>query len=146
MQKTETEDMVEIPFEYLLAIHIQMNAMYDKLKEPLGDSEGLSLMALSANAGLTAKQPTPSASIGELRRVINGVGYELAAERKGNLVTFRLACPYADRIHPHLGNESSFCPMSQTVLSTMRKKYFKSTITSSKLVHGGSLFSIEVQD
>ncbi|MDA4124077.1 MAG: hypothetical protein OK438_01310 [Thaumarchaeota archaeon] len=101
---------------------------------------------MSADAGLPAKQPTPSSSVDELRKLINGVGYELTAELKDDLVKFRLACPYADRIHPHLGNEATFCPMSMTVLSAIRKKYWKSMVTGTSLVHGGSSFTIKIQE
>ena len=143
--ETKRNDLVTVPFEYLLSTHVQMNATYDKLKEIIGESATLALFALAADENLPSKRPTAPSSVEELRKILDESGYELNAEVIGDNVDFRLSCPHAARIHPHLGTDPSFCPMSQMVLSTMRKKFGKSVVVESKLVRGGSQFIIKVQ-
>jgi hypothetical protein len=62
--------MVTVPFEYLLSTHVQMSASYDKLKELLGESVALALFARAADAGLLAMLPTVSSSVEELKEVL----------------------------------------------------------------------------
>jgi hypothetical protein len=54
-------------------------------------------------------------------------------------------CPYASRVHKYLGTDVCFCPMSQTVLTTLRKKYPRSVVTNTNLEQSGSFFTIRVQ-
>jgi hypothetical protein len=141
----QDDRMVTVPFEYLLSTHVQMSASYDKLKELLGESVALALFAMAADAGLPAMLPSASSSVEELKEVLAETGYELSADEKDDTIEFRLKCPHADRIHPYLGENATFCPMSQMVLSTMRRKFGTSIVTDTSLVPDGSRFTIKVQ-
>lgn len=137
---------VKVPFDYLLSTHIQMQATYDKLKEMLGESQALAVFALSADNDLPAKQPDAQASVEELMRLMAEGGYSLKGEEEeGGSLKFELTCPHAAKIHPHLGMNASYCPMSQMVLSTVRMRYGNSVVTRSKLNRTGSTFTIQVQ-
>ena len=112
----------------------------------MGERATRDLLALAADQVLPAKQASPESSVDKLREILDGAGYELSETRDGNVVEFSLSCPFADRIHPHLGEGATFCPMSQTVLSAIRKKYPNSLVVDNKLVKSGSSFSIKVEE
>jgi hypothetical protein len=139
-------NIATVPFEYLISTHVQMNASYEKLKEIIGESQALALFALAADKDLPGQMPTPSSSVEELNVIMGECGYNLNVDLKGDKAEFSLSCPHADMIHPKLGKGASFCPMSQSVLSAMRKKYVKPVVTNTKLVRGGSQFTIKVQE
>ena len=140
------EDIVTVPFAYLLEMHAQINASYEKLVETIGEPGTRALFAAAAEGIPSSGMTTAESSVDKLNELLKGAGYELTRTRERNVVEFSLACPYADRIHPHLGKNATYCPMSQTVLNTIRKKFPDSQIIENKLVNGGSKFTIRIED
>ena len=115
------------------------------MKEILGESAAMVFFTLSADSDLPALQTDSQTSIDELRRLLAQADYALEGEAQGKTATFTLACPYAERIHPYLGRDASFCPMSQTVLSTVRKTFGRTVITDCRLNGEGSTFALRIQ-
>jgi hypothetical protein len=140
------DDVVSVPFEYLLELHSQINAAYEKLTELIGEPATRAFFALSAARDLPGQQPSPVSSVEKLREILDGVGYDLNETSVGNVVTFTLSCPFAGRIHPRLSGGATYCPMSQTVLSTILKKYPRSIIVDNRLSKAGSTFSIRIEE
>lgn len=139
-----TNDTVTVPFVYFLQLHSQVNAVYEILEETYGAERALAIFTSAADRVLPSKEATSEASVEKLHEILCG-GYELTETHKDNVVEFSLTCPFADEIHPRLNTGASLCPMSQTVLSTIRKKYANSEILESKLVKGGSRFVIRLE-
>ena len=142
----EDEEIVSVPFEYLVELHSQINASYEKLKELIGEPATRALLALASDQVVPGRETSPESSVGKLREIFDGVGYDLKEKRDGDIVKFDLACPFAERIHPRLGGSMTYCPMSLTVLSTIRKKYPKSVIVDNSLAKKGSSFSIRIEE
>lgn len=139
------KDTVTVPFEYFLELHSQINAAYEKLEETLGAEKARAIFTSSADLDLPSKEATQAASVEKLREILYGAGYELTETHKENVVEFRLICPFAERIHPRLNRGASYCPMSQAVLSAIRKKYTDSKVLDSELLKDGSRFVIKLE-
>jgi hypothetical protein len=146
IERGEEPELVTVPFDYLLSMHLKLNASFEKMKEILGESQAMMLFTMSADSDLPALQLDTWSSIDELKRLLSQADYRLDGKTEGDTVTFTLGCPYAERIHPYLGRSASFCPMSQTLLSTVRKRYGKTVVTSCKLNRKGSTFTLKIQE
>jgi len=142
-QAGEEPELVTVPFDYLLSMHLKLNASYDRMKEVLGESQAMKFFTMSSDCDLPALQLDPESGIDELRRLLSLADYRLVGSTEGDTAAFTLECPYAERIHPYLGRNASFCPMSQTLLSTVRKKYGQSVVTAIQLNKKGSTFTLK---
>ena len=145
----QEEETVEIPLEYLTSLHVLLNKTFDKLKEVLGESAAMMFFTLAASPEVlesVGSRGDIDFLGGKLSKRLEGFGYDLEQVTEGDSVVYRLRCPYAAKIHPHLDDGSTYCPMSQMVLGLLRKQHKKTVLTDSKLRGDGATFTIRLQD
>ncbi|HEV2225797.1 MAG TPA: hypothetical protein VGR56_03220 [Nitrososphaerales archaeon] len=141
----EAED-VRIPMDYLISTHVLLSKSYQKLSEILGASAAMTFFSLASDYEPFGPMSKDKMDTDNLKTMLTSFGYSLKEEKKADSVEYRLWCPHAAKIHPELGEDASFCPMSQMVLGTVRKEHPKSIVTFSGLHDDGSSFTIKVQD
>lgn len=125
-----------------------LNQSYEKMKEILGESTALMFFSLASEFPAWSELGTGDLDLigGKLSARLEAFGYSPQQTQKGNQVEYRLTCPHAHDIHPELGKNASFCPMSHMVLGTLRQQRRKSTLKKSQLLEDGSAFTIEIQE
>lgn len=131
--------------DYLTTTHILLSASYEKMREVLGDSQAMMFFSLASDSARSGPSTLPK-DIGSLKSMMADFGYKLTESNKKGQFTYRLHCPHAAKIHPHLGEKATFCPMSQVVLAIVRVDHPKSIVQTSQLEKDGSYFEVKIQD
>jgi hypothetical protein len=137
--------MVEVPLDYLTMTHVLLSASFDKLRQTLGEDVAMTFFSLAADSAPSIPYRV-GGDVEAVKSMMKEAGYSIEERQRDGGTEYRLFCPHAAKIHPHLGTDATFCPMSQMILGVVRAKHPRSVVEYSNLKSDGSVFMVTQQD